>query len=139
VANDDPVRTMSGSDRKGREGDRMTGRVIGAFGGVVATIFVLAQFIFWVGSATGFVWQICLEPEGAAPARAEIEQGVVYVLFPPLILSSIDPPGSCVRNTPLHQGLSALGVWELPPPRVQVEAHLRSQERVRSGASTDRD
>ena len=106
----------------------MTGKVFSGIGVALATLFVLAQFVFWIGSATGFVWQICLEPEGAPPEKARVVEGVVYVLFPPLLLSSIDPPGSCVRNTPLHQGLSALGIWELPPPRVQVEDHLRSQQ-----------
>lgn len=113
----------------------MTGKVISGIGGVLATFFLLAQFVFWVGSATGFVWQICLEPEGAPPERARVVEGVVYVFFPPLIFSSIDPPGSCVRNTPLHQILSAAGVWELPPPEVQVEDHLKSQQ-ARSSPSS---
>jgi hypothetical protein len=116
----------------------MAGRVISGLGGMLGLLFVLAQFIFWVGSATGFVWQICLEPEGAPPAKAKVVEGVVYVFFPPLLLSSIDPPGSCVRNTPLHQGLSALGVWELPPPRVQVEDHLKSQRALSTPSSTER-
>lgn len=114
----------------------MVGKLIGGVGGLLATLFVLAQFIFWVGSGTGFVWQICLEPEGAPPERARVVEGVVYVFFPPLVLSSIDPPGSCVRNTPLHQGLSALGVWELPPPREQVERHVRSQQALSARTSS---
>ena len=105
----------------------VTGRAMGLIGGILGTIFLLAQFVFWAGSSTGIIYQICLEPEGAPAARAEVAEEWVFVLFPPLIFSSIDPPGSCVRNTPLHQGLSALGVWELPPPRVQVENHLESQ------------
>lgn len=115
----------------------VTGRAIGFLGGVLGTLFLLAQLVFWIGSATGFVYQICLEPEGAPPERARVVEGVVYVFFPPLILSSIDPPGSCVRNTPLHQGLSALGIWQLPPPRIQVEDHLRSQAAPASGRQPD--
>ena len=113
----------------------LAGRAIGTIGGILGVLFVLAQFVFWVGSATGFVYQICLEPEGAPPEQARVVERVVYVFFPPLLLSSIDPPGSCVRNTPLHQGLSALGVWELPPPREQVENHLRSQAALSSPSS----
>lgn len=116
----------------------MVGKAVSGIGGLLALLFVLAQFVFWVGSATGFVWQICLEPEGAPREQSRVVEGVVYVFFPPLLLSSIDPPGSCVRNTPLHQGLSALGIWELPPPRVQVENHLRSQERSRSAIAAGR-
>lgn len=117
----------------------MAGRVLSGIGGLLATLFVLAQFVFWVGSATGFVWQICLEPEGTPPEQARVVEGVVYVFFPPLLLSSIDPPGSCVRNTPLHQGLSALGIWELPPPRTQVADHLKSQQQSRSATAAGRD
>ncbi len=114
----------------------MAGRVIGVIGGILGFLFLLAQIIFWAGSSTGIVYQICLEPETAPAARAEVVEEWVFVFFPPLIFSSIDPPGSCVRNTPLHQGLSALGVWQLPPPRVQVESHLESQGIGDSGPKT---
>ncbi len=121
-------RTRAG--RSGRDGtDRVvTGRIASAIGGLLATLFVLAQFVFWVGSATGVVYEICLDPDRSEPGRVVVEEHWTYVFFPPLILSSIDPPGRCVRNTPLHQGLSALGIWQLPPPERQVEQHIRSQE-----------
>ena len=102
-------------------------RSASAIGGLLGLVLVVAQFIFWVGSATGIVYEICLDPDRSAPGRIEVEGHWTYIVFPPLILSSIDPPGRCVRNTPLHQGLSAVGVWKLPSPEVQVERHLESQ------------
>ena len=113
----------------------MTGRVVSAVGVVLASAFMLAQLVFWLGSSTGIVYEICLDPERSAPGRVVVEEHWTYVFFPPLMLSSIDPPGRCVRNTPLHQGLSAVGIWRLPPPEQQVEDHIRSQQAasVRSG------
>ena len=105
----------------------MIGRIVSGTGVLLAFAFVLAQFIFWVGSATGVVYEICLDPDRTRPGRVVVEEHWTYVIFPPLLLSSIDPPGACVRNTPLHQGLSALGIWELPPPAEQVERHIESQ------------
>ena len=113
----------------------MTGRVVSAVGVVLASAFMLAQLVFWLSSSTGIVYEICLDPERSAPGRVVVEEHWTYVFFPPLLLSSIDPPGRCVRNTPLHQGLSAVGIWQLPPPAQQVEDHIRSQQAasVRSG------
>ena len=105
----------------------MIERSASAIGGLLGLLLVLSQFVFWVGSATGIVYEICLDPDRSAPGRVEVEEHWTYIVFPPLIFSSIDPPGRCVRNTPLHQGLSALGIWKLPPPEVQVERHLESQ------------
>jgi len=107
-------------------------RTAAAIGGFLAVVFVLAQFIFWVGSATGIVYEICLDPDRSTAGKVEVEAHWTYIVFPPLIFSSIDPPGNCVRNTPLHQGLSAVGIWKLPPPEVQVERHLRSQATARA-------
>ncbi len=113
----------------------MTGRAVSAIGGLLGVVFVVAQFVFWVGSATGVVYEICLDPDRSAPGGVVVEEHWTYVFFPPLLLSSVDPPGRCVRNTPLHQGLSAVGIWQLPPPEQQVEDHIRSQRvaGVRSG------
>ena len=112
----------------------MIGKLVSAVGVLLASAFMLAQLVFWLGSSTGIVYEICLDPERSKPGMVAVEGHWTYVLFPPLLLSSMDAPGRCVRNTPLHQGLSALGIWTLPPPERQVEDHIRSQGSVRSGS-----
>jgi hypothetical protein len=62
-----------------------------------------------------------------ARALGVVESRWTYVVFPPIIFANLDPDGRCVRNSPLREGLSALGVWELPPPQEQVTEHIRDQ------------
>ena len=112
----------------------MIGKLVSAVGVLLASAFMLAQLVFWLGSSTGIVYEICLDPERSKPGMVAVEGHWTYVFFPPLLLSSIDPPGRCVRNTPLHQGLSALGIWTLPPPERHVVGHIGSQGSVRSGS-----
>jgi hypothetical protein len=99
-----------------------------AIAGVAGLLFVLAQVVFWIGSATGIVREYCLDvPASRATNSVQVESSWTYVMWPPLIFSSADPPGRCVRNTPLHEGLSAIGIWKLPSPEQQVREHVAEQ------------
>jgi len=104
------------------------GSARGAAIGIAGFLFILAQAIFWLGSSTGIVREYCLDvPASRATNSVQVESSWTYVMWPPLIFSSADPGGRCVRNTPLHEGLSALGIWKLPTPEQQVREHIAEQ------------
>ena len=102
----------------------MTRTIAGVIGFVLAAIFLLAQFVFWAGTSFGVVREHCLV---ADHGTARVQSKWTYVLFPPLVLSSMDPPGRCVRNSPLREGLDAVGIWHLPTPEAQVAQHIADQ------------
>lgn len=85
-----------------------------------------------IGSATGVVREHCLDTDASNRAGAvEVESKWTYMLWPPGPLASVDPPGRCVRLSPLHEALSAVGVWKLSPATVQVRQHVLDQLRSR--------
>ena len=98
-------------------------------GGVLAVLFVVAQIVVWGGAGFGVVREHCLELETSTATQPDLDSKWTYVLWPPSFLANLDPPGTCVRNSPLHEGLSELGVWELPPPGEQVREHIVEQLR----------
>jgi hypothetical protein len=99
-----------------------------ALGGILLGAFLIAQIIFWGGTSTGVVREYCLDVAGSqATQRVVVESHWTYILWPPLFFSALDPPGRCVRNTPLHEGLSAVGIWSLPSPEEQVRDHVQGQ------------
>ncbi len=109
---------------------RERGTAVGAVVGIAGLLFVLAQAVFWLGSATGIVREYCLDVSASSATNSvQVESSWTYVMWPPLIFSSADPPGRCVRNTPLHQGLSTIGIWTLPSPEQQVREHVADQLR----------
>jgi hypothetical protein len=58
-----------------------------------------------------------------------VDKHWTYILWPPFTFASDDPPGRCVRNSPIRQGLDAVGVWKLPSPEEQVREHVAAQLR----------
>jgi hypothetical protein len=102
--------------------------LLGVFGGILGAAFLLSQIIFWFGTSTGIVHEYCLDSQSSvATQTVQVDSHWTYILWPPLIFSAIDPPGRCVRNTPLREGLDAVGIWKLPSPEVQVRDHIRDQ------------
>lgn len=76
-------------------------------------------------SSSGIVHEHCLAKN--AQSIRDVESGWTYVMWPPLVLAHVDPPGRCVRNSVGREVLSLVGIWPLGTPSEQVEAHLRSQ------------
>ena len=72
------------------------------------------------------------------PAASTLHSHWTYIVWPPLYFSAADPPGRCVRNTPLHEALSHLGIWKLPSPTVQARRHVASQLRHRANTISPR-
>ena len=99
-----------------------------ALGFALALVFVLAQFALWGGTSLGIVREHCADLDRTlATGRPTVESKWTYVIFPPLAFANLDPAGACVRNAPLLEALSALGIWELPSPQEQVAEHIRDQ------------
>ncbi len=96
---------------------------------VLGLLFILAQFIFWGGTSLGVVRESCVDLERSTQSRLEIDTHWTYILLPPGPLANIDPAGTCVRNSPLREGLSAIGIWELASPEQQVREHVEEQLR----------
>lgn len=92
----------------------------------VGTVIGLLLLLFFLSTSTGVVYESCADPNSRT---GDVESHWTYVLLPPLTLANIDPDGSCVRHSPLRQGLSAVGIWQLPSPRQQVFNHIRDQLR----------
>lgn len=90
--------------------------------------FQVAVFVVLIGVNTGVVREICLDERASmAAGRVEVDSGWTLILWPPFVFANIDPAGRCVRNSPLREGLSAVGVWKLPSPQEQVRQHIESQ------------
>jgi hypothetical protein len=102
-----------------------------AFGTLVVLLVVLVQiafFIAFVGTSFGVVREYCLDvPASRATNSVQVESSWTIILWPPLFFANSDPPGRCVRNAPLREALSALGVWTLPSPEEQVRGHIENQ------------
>lgn len=96
---------------------------IAVVGLIAGLLFISAQFVFWAGTSLGVVREHCVVDSGAP----RVESKWTYILFPPLFFANQDPPGTCVRNSPLREGLAAAGIWELPSPERQVADHIVSQ------------
>jgi hypothetical protein len=91
-------------------------------------LFLLAQVIFWGGTSFGIVREYCADIEASRSTNSvQVESSWTYVLWPPLFFANTDPPGRCVRNSPLREGLSAIGIWSLPSPEEQVRKHIENQ------------
>jgi hypothetical protein len=109
---------------------------LAVLGGIVGFIFLLSQVVFWGGTSLGVVHEHCLDVGASEASRSvEVDSKWTYILWPPLTFGAIDPSGRCVRNTPLREGLSAVGIWDLPSPEEQVRDHIQDQLNERgSGA-----
>ncbi len=99
--------------------------------GAAAVLMVIAQlasFTFFTGTSMGVVREHCLDLENSNQVDgADIDRKWTYILFPPLTFANLNPPGGCVRNSPLREGLSAVGIWKLPSAEAQVERHISEQ------------
>ena len=102
-------------------------QVAAGVGGLLAFLFVLAQIIFWSGTSLGVVREHCLDLEASSRASADVDSKWTYILCPPLTFANLDPDGTCVRNSPLREGLEVIGIWDLPSPEEQVREHLQEQ------------
>jgi hypothetical protein len=91
--------------------------------------FLLAQLVLFLGTSFGVVREYCLDEDASrATNSVQVESSWTYILWPPLFFANTDPPGRCVRNSPLREALGAVGVWNLPPsPEQQVKDHIESQ------------
>jgi hypothetical protein len=98
----------------------------GCLGGLVA---VLINVVLIGGTSLGVVKEHCADLEQARAGVRDVDSGWTYILWPPLTLANLDPSGGCVRNSPLREGLAAIGLWELPSADEQVERHIREQLR----------
>ncbi len=95
----------------------------------LAVSFISLQIIAWAGTSMGVVREHCLDIEASqALGRPQVESGWEYILFPPITFANLDPNGICVRNSPLREGLAALGIWGLPSPEEQVREHIAKQQ-----------
>lgn len=111
------------------------GAQVALLGGLVGFLFLLTQVIFWAGTGLGVVREYCLDEQASrATNSVQVDSGWTYVLWPPLIFANADPTGTCVRNSPLRQGLDAVGVWSLPSPEEQVRGHIEDQLDQRASA-----
>lgn len=99
-------------------------------GALIGLLFLLAQVVLFFGSSSGVVREYCLDGNASrATNSVQVESSWTYILWPPLFLANVDPPGRCVRNSPLREALGAVGIWDLPSPEQQVKDHLESQLR----------
>jgi len=90
--------------------------------------FILAQVVLFFGTSFGVVHEYCFDESASrATNSVQVESSWTYILWPPLFLANTDPEGRCVRNSPLREGLGAVGIWMLPSPEQQVKDHLESQ------------
>jgi hypothetical protein len=105
------------------------GALIGGLLGLVMTFVVLS-------TSLGVVREDCLDvPATQAAQRIAVDKHWTYILWPPFTLASSDPPGRCVRNSPVRQGLDAVGIWKLPTPEEQVREHVVAQLKARGQPS----
>lgn len=99
-----------------------------ALGTIVGLLFLLSQVIFWGGTSLGVVREYCLDEEASrATNSVQVNSSWTYIVWPPLMLGNADPSGTCVRNSPLREGLHSVGVWTLPRPEEQVRDHIEEQ------------
>ena len=101
------------------------GTVVGAVLGLAFTLVVLS-------TSLGVVREYCLNvPASRAEHTVVVEKHWTYILWPPVVFAANDPPGRCVRNSPLRQALDAVGIWKLPTPEQQVRQHILDQLKQR--------
>lgn len=109
----------------------MLERVAGAIGVLLGLLFLVVQ----LGLGSGVVREYCLNVQASqATGTVQVESHWTYIVWPPLYFAALDPAGRCVRNAPLHEALSYLGIWKLPSPTEQVRRHIASQ--LHSGSTT---
>lgn len=90
----------------------------------------LASFVLIAGTSFGVVREHCADLETSSrETGVDIDSGWTYIVWPPFTFANIDPSGGCVRNAPAREVLDAVGIWELPPPEVQVREHVLQQLR----------
>jgi hypothetical protein len=65
----------------------------------------------------------CLVREGKGAASLQVESNWDINLGD--LLDPARDTDDCVRNTPLREGLSAVGIWELGSPEHQVAEHVQ--------------
>jgi len=76
----------------------------------------------------------CLVREGNGASSVHVESSWDFDLdFGNLSDPAPDTP-NCVRNTPLREGLSVVGIWDLGPPEDQLAEHTSGIERGRPTA-----
>jgi hypothetical protein len=104
-------------------------RVAGAIGALLALTFLVVQLTL----GSGVVREHCLDVKASqATGTVQVDSHWTYIVWPPLYFAAMDPAGRCVRNTPLHEALSYVGIWKLPSPTEQVRRHVTSQLRTGS-------
>jgi hypothetical protein len=109
---------------------RAVERVLELLGGLLG----IALGLVFLSTSLGAVREYCLDTKATAASHSiVVEKHWTYVLWPPFFFASNDPPGRCVRNSPLREGLSAVGIWKLPSPEEQVRRHIASQ--LKDGAA----
>ena len=97
-------------------------------GGVLFALFIVSQVVFFGGTGLGVVREHCLAPGSSLKeGKIQVDSRWTYVLWPPLLFAPNDPNGNCIRNSPLREGLDAVGIWHLPAPEAQVREHLKQQ------------
>jgi len=105
--------------------DKKTAALLGT---ALGFLFLLSQIIFWSGTSLGVVREYCLDAQSSrATNSVQVDSKWTYIVWPPLVFANADPTGTCVRNSPLREGLSAVGVWSLPVPEQQVRDHIEDQ------------
>lgn len=110
----------------------MLERIAGAIGALLGLLFLAAQLAL----GFGVVREHCLNATATkATGSIQVDSHWTYIVWPPLYFSAADPAGRCVRNSPLHEALSYIGIWKLPPPTEQVRRHIASQ--LPSGSNTN--
>lgn len=88
----------------------------------------LASFGAFAGTSMGIVREHCLDFAASSPsAGVDIDDKWTYIIWPPFTLANLDPSGGCVRNSPLREALSGVGVWDLPSSEEQVREHIGQQ------------
>lgn len=105
-------------------------RVASIGGLLLGFILLLPQVLLWGGTSLGVVREYCLDESASVATKSvQVDSSWTYVVWPPLLFANSDPPGRCVRNSPLREGLSAIGVWDLPSAEKQVKQHIEDQLR----------
>ncbi|HEY8083316.1 MAG TPA: hypothetical protein VIE64_07150 [Solirubrobacterales bacterium] len=101
---------------------------LAVLGTTLGFLFLFAQIIFWGGTSLGVVHEYCLDEQASrATNSVQVESSWTYILWPPFFFANVDPAGRCVRNSPLREGLNAVGIWHLPSPEEQVSDHIEDQ------------
>jgi hypothetical protein len=103
-------------------------RIAEGLAGLFGFLFLIAQFALISGTSMGVVWEHCADiPSSFRGGSVDIDSSWTYIMWPPLPFANFDPPGTCVRNSPLREGLAAVGIWELETPEQQVRTHIERQ------------